>query len=86
MRGILCLALALSAMASVALAEPAKSTGSSPTPGSTPLVLSDSQMDKVTAGVCIGNCPGQKTQIGVGVQASCVIGGTNCGNRQGQRQ
>ena len=86
MKAIVCSALALSAMASVALAESAKPMASAPTPGSTPLVLSDSQMDKVTAGVCIGNCPGQKTQIGVGVQASCVIGGTNCGNRQGQRQ
>jgi hypothetical protein len=76
MRTILTSILALGAMTSVTLA--AEPSGRA--------VLSEQQMDKVAAGVCIGNCPGQKTQIGVGVQASCVIGGNNCGNRQGQRQ
>jgi hypothetical protein len=32
--------------------------------------LTEAQMDELTAGVCIGNCPGNKTQVGVN---ACVI-------------
>ena len=67
MRTLLISALALGAMTSVAFAAgPAKPTV---TPAG-PFTLTETQMDKMTAGVCIGNCPGNKTQVGVN---ACVI-------------
>jgi hypothetical protein len=71
MRTVLTSILALGAMTSVALAaEPVKLAAAPSAAESGRAVLSEQQMDKVAAGVCIGNCPGAKT--GVGVNA-CVI-------------
>jgi len=70
--------LALGAMTSVALAaEPVKLTAATSAVNSERAVLTEQQMDKVAAGVCIGNCPGNKTQVGVN---ACVIV-RNCGPR-----
>ena len=67
MKTLLVSALALGMMTSAAMAAgPAKPTV---TPAA-PFTLTETQMDKTTAGVCIGNCPGNKTQVGVN---ACVI-------------
>jgi hypothetical protein len=84
-RLLLSSAFALGAMMSLAVAEPIKPTTNTSTTfveqttkaanistlPSEPMVLTETQMDKVTAGVCIGNCPGGgNTQVGVN---ACVI-------------
>ena len=68
MKALLVSALAFGAMTSVTLAAPPPAKPTTAQPG--PVALSDAQMDKLTAGVCIGNCPGNKTQVGVN---ACVI-------------
>ena len=71
MRTVLASILALGAMASVALAaEPVKLTAGASAVESGRAVLTEQQMDKVSAGVCIGNCPGNRTNVGVN---ACVI-------------
>jgi hypothetical protein len=80
MKTIITSILALGAMTSVALAaEPVKLAAASAVESGR-AVLTEQQMDKVAAGVCIGNCPGNKTQVGVN---ACVIT-RNCqpSNRQ----